>query len=460
MTESYEGLPPRRRIVAIVAISLGALLLQIDTLIPSVTLPTVAKALNVEPASTVLVITAYQLVLAMTLLPLAALGDRIGHRRLYCAGLILHLSATALYVFVDSLPTLVGVRVLQAIGTASAMSVSVAMLRGIYPLARLGAGLAFNTIASAGGTSLAPILGGLIVAAANWRWAFAAVLPLSITVLLLSRALPDPEPRPHPFDLLGALQCALTFGLVIGGLESAIHSSYLSLSLGVIALGAVIGWLFVRHEWRESQPVLPVDLLTRPAIALSVISCFTAVLGSITLIIFMPFRLQQVYGFTPGEIGGMMASYAIASLMCAPIAGYLSDRIPVALLSTIGMVVASIGLLLVAFLPKHPDHVDIAWRIWLCGAGFGIFFSPNARLMIASAPRARTAAAGSLFTTTRMLGQATGATLVAALLALGLGPGPWPAIVAMGLAATAGAISVYSLRGAQHSANFVDATGN
>jgi MFS transporter, DHA2 family, multidrug resistance protein len=175
------------------------------------------------------------------------------------------------------------------------------------------------------------------------------------------------------------------------------------------------------------------------------------------LVIFMPFRLQQGYAFTPGEIGGMMSSYAVASLMCAPIAGYLSDRIPVALLSTIGMVIASIGLLLVAFLPNPPSHVDVAWRVWLCGAGFGIFFSPNARLILASAPRTRTAAAGSIFSTTRMLGQATGATLVAALLAMGLGQGPWPALVAVVLAAVAGAISANSLRGTKHSANFADA---
>lgn len=451
----YQGLPPRRRVLAITALSLGAMMLQMDTMIPSVALPTIAKALNVEPSSTVLVVTAFQLVLAMTMLPLAALGDRIGHRRLYCAGLILHSAAVSLYVFVDSLPALIAVRVLQSLGSAAAMSVSVAMLRGIYPLSRLGAGLAFNTVANASGSSLGPVVGGLILSMADWRWAFAAGIPMSLIALLLSRALPDPEPRSHPFDMLGALLCALTFGLVIGGLESAIHSSHLPLSLSLIATGAVIAWLFVRYERRESQPVLPVDLLARPVIALSVISCFSAVLGSIALIIFMPFRLQQIYGFSPGEIGGMMAAYAVASLMVAPIAGYLSDRIPVALLSTLGMVIASTALLLTAFLPDQPERFDIVWRIWLCGAGFGMFFSPNARLIVASAPPSRTASAGSLFTTTRMLGQATGATLVAALLAFGLGEGPVPVLVAMGLAVVAGLISAYSLFGKPPSVDFV-----
>ncbi len=454
MSDPHQGLPLRRRTIAVIAMSAGAMMQQIDALIAGVSLPTIAQALAVEPSSTVLLVTAYQLVLAMTLLPLAALGDRIGHRRLYCGGIALHMVAASFYVLVDTLPALICVRVLQSLGTAAAMSVGVAMLRQIYPLKRLGAGLALNTIVNATGTSLAPVLGGLILSVASWRWVFVAVLPLSVITLLLSRALPDPQPRAHPFDKFGALLCALTFGLVVGGLEGAIHSNYLPLSIAVVALGAAIGWFFVRHSWRADTPVLPVDLLTQPVIALSVISCFTAVLGSIILILFMPFRLQHGYGFTPGEIGGMIAFYAVASLMVAPVAGYLSDRIPVALLGTVGMVVASVGLLCVAFLPQAPTHFDVAWRIWLAGAGFGMFFSPNARLIVASAPMTRTAAAGSLFTTTRMLGQALGATLVAALLALGLGNGPWPALVAMVLAASAGVMSAWSLRNVRHSANF------
>ena len=119
-----------------------------------------------------------------------------------------------------------------------------------------------------------------------------------------------------------------------------------------------------------------------------------------------------------------------------------------------GMTVASIGLLVVAFMPDSPSHFDVAWRIWLVGAGFGMFFSPNARLLVASAPAARAAAAGSLFTTTRMLGQVMGATVVATLLALGLGTGPWPALVAMLLAIPTAVMSAYSLRTMGHSARF------
>lgn len=435
----------QRRVVAVAAMFFGALMLQIDTSIAGVVLPTIAKELQVASSSTVLVVTAYQLILAMTLMPFAALGDRIGHRRLYQTGLLLHIVAALLSFLANNLFALVAARSLQALATAASVSMSVALLRGIYPAARLGAGLGLNTIANASGTALAPVIGGLILSVANWHWVFAVDIPFSIVALLLSRNLPDPEPRKHAFDILGAGLCAVTFGLIIAGLEGAIHTAQLLLSLSVVGAGFCVGWFFVRHEMRESDPVLPVDLLTLPPIALSVLSCFCATLGSIVLMLFMPFRLQHNYGFGPGEIGGMLASYAVASLMFAPVAGFLSDRIAVPLMSTVGMIIASIGLLLIAFLPLHPDHFDIVWRIWFCGVGFGIFTSPNARFILSSAPPARSAAAGSIFSTTRMLSQAIGATLVAALLALDLGNGPIPALVATGLAFTAGCISFFSL---------------
>lgn len=422
------------------------MMLQIDVSIAGVLLPTIARELNVESASSVIVVTAYQLILAMTLLPFSALGERIGHRRLYQAGLILHSVAALLYVFATSLPALIAVRSLQAFATAAAMSVAVGQVRAIYPTAQLGKGLALNTIANSSGTALAPVIGGLILTVVSWHWAFTVVVPFAMIALLLSRFLPDSAPHRQPFDLIGAALCALTFGLVIFGLEMAIHSSHLKAALGIVVLGAVVGRVLVRYEMKQAEPVLPIYLLKLPVVALSVISCFSAVLGSIILILFMPFRLQHGYGFTPGEIGAMMAAYAVASFMVAPTAGYLSDRVPIALLSAIGMIVATIGLLCVAFLPAHPSYFDIAWRIWLSGAGFGMFFSPNARLIIAAAPIARSAAAASLFTTSRMLGQATGATMVAALLAFGLGDGPVPALVAACLAITAGVISASSVR--------------
>ena len=133
-------------------------------------------------------------------------------------------------------------------------------------------------------------------------------------------------------------------------------------------------------------------------------------------------------------------------MFVAPLAGFLSDRFPAGILGGIGMAVSILALVLLAFMPADPGFFDIAWRMALCGSGFGLFTPPNARLIVGSAPRDRAAAAGGLVSTVRLAGQTTGATVVAALLAFGVGEGRMPPMVAAGLAAVAGLCSIARLR--------------
>ena len=110
------------------------------------------------------------------------------------------------------------------------------------------------------------------------------------------------------------------------------------------------------------------------------------------------------------------------------------------------MSIAVVALLLLAFLPAHLSHFAIGWRMALCGAGFAFFTSPNARLIVHSAPHERAASAGGLISTTRLLGQTVGATLLAALLAMGIGSNRVPALVAAGLAAFVAICSLARLK--------------
>ena len=164
-----------------------------------------------------------------------------------------------------------------------------------------------------------------------------------------------------------------------------------------------------------------------------------------TLLISTPFRLQAL-GFSAATIGAAIAPWPMTNMIVAPLAGYLSDRIPAGILGGIGMAVSIVALTLIAFMPAHPTYFDIAWRMALCGSGFGLYLPPNARLIIGSAPRERSAAAGSLVSTVRLSGQTTGATLVAALLAMEIGAGRVPPLISATLALVAGLCSVARLR--------------
>ncbi|SFR83160.1 MFS transporter [Sphingomonas jatrophae] len=441
-----DGLPMPRRLRAIVAISLGSALTMIDGAIATVALPTIAADLGTSPAAAVLVVTVYQLTLVTTLLPLSALGDRIGLRRLYQGGQLLFAAATLLCFFARSLPFLLVVRVAQALGAAAALSVSSALVRSIYPARMLGRGLGINTVVIASAGALAPTLGGFVLSVAPWPWIFASTLPFALMSLAIGRALPDPEPHDEPYDLAGALLSACTFGLTVAGLEALVHGDSPVVATAIIVAGLVAGVVFVRRELGDPRPILPVDLLARPVFALSVAGALTAFLASMTFLLSLPFRLKHGWQFTPGQTGAAMMFWPATSMVVAPLSGALSDRYPAGLLGAIGMVMAVGGLLALAFLPAEAGVIDVGWRMSLTGAGFGMFLSPNARLILGSTPRERTASAGGLISTTRLLGQTLGATLAAALLATGLGASRTPALVAAGLAALAGLASAARLR--------------
>ncbi|MFA5965596.1 MAG: MFS transporter [Sphingomonas sp.] len=441
-----DGLPLPRRYLAIATLCLGSALVIIDGGVANIALPTIARDLGVDSSSVVLVITVYQLMLVMLLLPFAGLGERIGLKRTYQLGQTIFLVATLLCFFAESLPFLLIVRGAQAIGAAAALSVSSALIRATYPAKSLGSGLGINSAIVSASAAMAPTLGGFVLGIAPWPWVFACAVPFALGSLFLGRALPDPPPQEARFDVLGAVMCAAMFGLVIGGLESGVHGNSPVISAAIVLLGALIGVGFVKRERTEENPILPIDLLGRPVIALSALSGFIAFSASMTLIISMPFRLQHQFGFTPPEMGIMLAPWPLTNVLVAPLAGWLSNRVPAGILGGIGMVISIIALLLIAFMPAHPHWYDVAWRMALCGSGFGTFLPPNARLIIGSAPRERAAAAGGLVSTVRLVGQTTGATLVATLLALGVGGNMTPPLVAAGLAFIAGGCSLARLR--------------
>jgi DHA2 family multidrug resistance protein-like MFS transporter len=449
-----DGLAPPRRYVAVIAISLGTMVASLDSGSVNVALPTLARELHVAASSAVMLVTVYQLILIMALLPFSALGDRFGHRTVYRCGMGLFVAATPLCFVVHTLPMLVGVRAMQAVGAAATFSVASAMVRSIYPRAQLGRGMALNTMVATTSAAMAPSLGGVILSTAGWPWLFALCMPIGLLSLIISgKGLPDPERHQQPFDWSAAVMCAAMFGTAICGLEFAMQGANASVAAISLASALIIGVIFIRRELTQARPILPVDLLRDRGIALSGIALLTASVAGMILLLTLPFRLQQAFGYTVVEAGLMLAPWPMVSMVMAPASAILSDGAPAGLLCTIGMAVASVGLILLAVLPPEPSHFDVIWRIMLVAAGFGAFYSPNARQIIYAASLHRTAAAGGLTQTMRMTGQVLGSSLAAALLAAGTGLGAMPPLIAAGLASVALLCSAILLVGSSKARN-------
>lgn len=415
-TGERDGLPLAQRRWAMGAICLTTGMAVADGIIANVALPTIARELNVTPAESIWVLNAYQLAVAVTLLPLAALGDRLGYKRVNLAGVTLFTLAAFFCSQATTLTELSLARVVQGIGAAMLMSVNPALLRFIYPRALLGRGLGFNAMIVALGLAGGPTIASAVLSVASWHWLFAVSVPLGVLAIGTGSLFLPATPRlSHRFDVLGALLTGFCFALLIGVLDGFAHGARPEIIAAEIVAMVVGTYVLVKRENKSPAPMLPVDLFRIPMFSLSIGTSAVCFIAQALTLTAMPFFLQNRMGYTAVETGFLMTPWPIVLAVAAPISGRLADRYSPAMMGIIGLTTLSMGLLSIAFLPADASVYDIAWRLALAGLGTGIFQSPNNRVMLSSVPMHRSGGAAGMLATARTIGQAIGAALVAVL---------------------------------------------
>jgi len=441
-----DGLPLPQRYWAILTLMVGLALVCLDTAIVNVALPAIAHDLRASPADSIWVINAYQLAVLISLLPFASFGDIFGYRRVYRFGLLLYTGAALISATAHSLEMLTLGRALQGLGAAGVMAVNTALVRYTYPRRQLGRGIAFNAFVVSVSSAAGPSVAAAIMAAASWPWLFALGVPIGLLTFALSlRLLPQTPPSPHRFDLWSALLSAVMFGLLITAINGAGHGEPALPVAAEFAAAAVTGWVLVRRQLNQAMPLLPVDLFRRPIFSLSVATSVCSFVAQGIAFVALPFYLHDVLGASAVATGLMMTPWAAMTALMAPIAGRLADRYPVGILAGIGLAVLAGGFLSIALLPAEATAAAVLWRVALCGFGFGFFQSPNARAIIAAAPRERSGGAGAIQGTARLLGQSIGAALVALTLGIaGGGHGATTAVLVAAGFALAGAVASLS----------------
>jgi MFS transporter, DHA2 family, multidrug resistance protein len=409
-----DGLPLPLRYWAIATMALGVTMAVMDGAIANVALPTIARDLHTDAAFSIWIVNGYQLAIMISLLPLAALGEIVGHRRIYLAGMALFTLASLACAFSQTFLELALARVLQGFGAAGIMAVNTAVLRFVYPHRLLGRGIGVNALVVAASAAAGPTIAAAILSLGRWPWLFAVNVPIGIAAVAIGQmALPHNPLSKRAFDYPSAILSASMFGLLIAGIDAAGHGENAAW-LAVEAIGvAVLAWLLVRRALSVAAPLLPLDLLRIPVFTLSVATSVCSFIAQMLALVSLPFLFQNKLGFTAVATGLLMTPWALAIGAAAPVSGRLADRYPAGLLCSAGLIVFASGLLALAFLPAHPSVTAIVWRMALMGTGFGLFQSPNNRAMLSAAPRERSGGASGMLGSARLLGQTTGAALVA-----------------------------------------------
>src|SRR5450759_220830 len=411
--------------VVLVVLVTGFFMIMLDTTIVNVAIPAMSAGLKISLDGILWVLNAYILVYAVLLITAGRLGDLYGQRNLFAAGLAIFTIASALCGLSQNENQLIAARVLQGVGGALLVPQTLAILTSLFPPERRGA--AFGIWAGVAGlaTLAGPTVGGAIVTYVDWRWIFFVNVPIGIAALVATFIIvPDLRPgRRHGWDVVGIfLATAGLFGVVFGLIEGERFNwgeigSYVVTIPEVIGLGVVLLVLFVIWERTQAEPLVPLSLFQERNFAVANWIGASIAFGMMSLFLPIVIYLQSVRGFSALTAGLTLAPMSVTSMLVAPFAGRMADRIGGKYILMTGISVFAIGFASLT-LVAGPDSTWINFLVpaIVAGAGMGMTFAPMTTVAMRNISPRMAGSASGVLNTTRQVGAAIGSAVVGALL--------------------------------------------
>ena len=376
----------------------------------NVALPAIAKSLSIDPADVVWVVIAYNLTVVVSLLPLSAVAERIGFRRMFAMGMTVFMVASLAAASSDTLTGLTIARMSQGLGSAMLMCLFGGLVRNIYPLHKLGMGISLNAMMVGVMAVLGPTIGAFLLQVAAWQWIFLVNIPICIAAYFGIRFLPDVPRNRSRFDWIACALSVPVFGLSIIGLDALVKDPALAALCLLVAVLA--GWVLVRRSRDQVAPIVPIDLLRIKPVAYAVGASAFSFAAQMSAFVSLPFYFQHTLNYSYAEIGILLGAWSVGVAVMAPVAGFLSGRYAIAILCGIGAACMAAGMLWILLLPVTAAFIWLTAAMLLGGVGFGFFQTPNNRALLAGTPKHRSGAAGGMQATTRVFGQGFGTALV------------------------------------------------
>jgi EmrB/QacA subfamily drug resistance transporter len=410
----------------LLVVSLGFFMTLLDLTIVNIAIPDMIARLHASLDDVLWVINAYALVLAIVLITAGRLGDLIGQRVMFIAGIVLFTAASAACGFAPGPGWLIGFRAVQGLGAAVLVPQTLAILTMVFPPERRGAALGVWSAVGGVATLAGPTLGGLLVTAFDWRYIFFVNLPIGAAVIALAViVIPDLHSRrAHRLDLTGvalasAALLAICYGLVEGqryhwGTVKSILSIPLVIGAGVVLLGV---FLLVQALRQDREPLIPFALFKDRNYALMNWVAVTVMIGMLGVFLLFTIYLQSVLGFSALKAGLTLAPASVLVLVAAPVAGRLSDRVGGKYILITGLVLFALGMGWAALIATpHSSWHDFLPAFLVAGAGMGCVFPPMTTVAMRDIEPPVVGAASGLLNTNRQVGSVIGAAAVGALL--------------------------------------------
>lgn len=401
-------------------VSMALLLIVIDVTVLYTALPTLTHELRASASEKLWIMNAYTLVVTGLLLGMGTLGDRVGHRRMFIAGLSVFGIASLCAAYSPTPYALVAARALLGVGAATMMPATLAIIRVMFTDQKERT-LAIGIWASiaAGGAAFGPVVGGLLLEYFWWGSVFLINVPVVLVALVLTAWLIPAQPGnpDSPWDLVGSLQIMLALtSIALAVKELARADRSWPLILAALLVGAMAACVFVYRQRRSAQPLVDFSLFENPRFSGGVMACIVASVALVGVELVYTQRLQLVVGLTPLNAGLAILPVSLAAVVSGPLTGLILGRVGtprVILISLSTTALALVGLLLAV---DTYGALKLA-TLLLLGAGVGATITAASNAVMNSAPSSRAGMAASIEEVSYELGAAMGVTVLGSVLA-------------------------------------------
>ncbi|MGC9670098.1 MFS transporter [Planosporangium sp. 12N6] len=388
-----------------------------DNLVVTNALPVIRTDLGTGLEGLEWTVNAYTLTFAVFLLTAAVLGDRVGRRRLFAAGLAVFTAASAVAALAPDIGVLVAARAVQGLGGAVVLPLSLTLLVGVVPPARRGRALGAWGAMSGLGVALGPVVGGAVTEYASWQWIFWINVPVGLVLLPLTALVRDSRGRPGRLDPLGtALVTAGLFGIVYGLVRGNGHGWTSGSVLAGLVGGGVLLLAFVAWQARTDAPMMPLSMFASRGFSLATAVGLLMSFGMFGTVFLLAQFMQGVQHLSPLAAGVRTLPWTAMPAITAPVAGILTDRIGGRRIVALGLALqaAGVGWLAAITSPDLP-YPHMIGPFVLAGAGMGLFFAPSTRLVLAFVPAPLEGVASGTANAVRQFGTVLGIAVLGAI---------------------------------------------
>lgn len=431
------------RWLGLITVSLAVALIIVDSTIVNVAIPSIVDDLGIDSTTVQWVQESYTLVFASLLLLFGTLADRIGRRRMLAIGVVLFMLASIAAAFAPNGELLVAARVVQGVGGAVMLPVTLSILNATFTGRDRGIAFAVWGSTIGGMAAVGPLLGGWLTESFSWRWAFGINIPIGVVILVgvALFVMESKAERPSATDVVGAALSIVVFGsLVFGLIEGRGYGWWTSdtpptwwtweispipfvFLVTLVALVAFVLWGRAR-ERRGRSAMLPFDLLRIRSFRNGNLVALIVSLGEFGLILALPLWLQNVLGYTATQTGLVLIALAAGSFIASGAAGATSGRVSAVWVVRAGLVAEIVGIAVIGMvIAVDTPWYAVAGGLLVYGFGVGLATAQLTGVILADVPVAQSGQGSGTQSTSRQVGSALGIAILGTVLFTSLGAG-------------------------------------